>query len=311
MKFGNEICCSVVFIGWVAMHKTNLPKAAYKNGRRKCIFCGAYGTTKEHIWPNWLGGYIPRKSTNRTHRGSFAYISRMTENSAPFRWSIESRKKENGDPHTQKLKVVCANCNNGWMSRLQEECKPIIVRCMDGVDISLSHHEASVLSAWATMFTMVVEFKHLPTVAVPQSDRNYLHQTQGTPKNWLVWIGRYDGKRWNGTFNHFGLHEDKQRVRASIGESRPEMLQNLFLSQSTAFVVRNMFLMTFSSVLSGFKFDPLDFAKLFGIKAIWPVLDNRDATHLLVLNDFSADQVSRAFVPAHRKPFVRAAWDTE
>lgn len=36
------------------------------------------------------------------------------------------------DPRFVEIAVVCKGCNNGWMSRLQNQVKPILTQLMDG-----------------------------------------------------------------------------------------------------------------------------------------------------------------------------------
>ena len=90
-----------------------MPKHASLKPPGRCIFCGV---TQEHMWANWLRSYIPRELTR--HATSVEKVHpRNTEQ------NIQTRT---GDPHSRRIKCVCRACNNGWMSRLQENAKPFL-----------------------------------------------------------------------------------------------------------------------------------------------------------------------------------------
>jgi hypothetical protein len=64
------------------------------------------------------------------------------------------------------VRRVCEECNNGWMSKLQDRGKPIIERLWNDVKNRLDLEDRQALSLWATMTSMVL-------------------QTLDEPDNWL------------------------------------------------------------------------------------------------------------------------------
>src|ERR1043166_1487280 len=102
---------------------------AMKRLPKKCIFCGQAPTTKEDVWPTWLKSYLPRDLPHY-----FASISIIN----PFGEITSTRKKWQGDPRSRRAKCVCARCNNGWMSRLQERAKPLVLALVRGDQTTLT-----------------------------------------------------------------------------------------------------------------------------------------------------------------------------
>ena len=51
------------------------------------------------------------------------------------------------------------------------------------------------LSAWATMFVMVYEWADEETLASTQDERTYFKSNRTPPNHWMIWMGRYTGKK--------------------------------------------------------------------------------------------------------------------
>jgi hypothetical protein len=158
-----------------------MPKHANLKPPGRCIFCGALGVTQEHMWANWLRSYIPREL--KRHATSVEKVHpRNTEQ------NIQTRT---GDPHSRRIKCVCRACNNGWMSRLQENAKPFLVPMLEGNAITLRRLGQTTLAAWVAMMVMVSEHLHDEMVAIPAADRQWLRANLRPPSHWRIWIGRH------------------------------------------------------------------------------------------------------------------------
>jgi hypothetical protein len=82
--------------------------------QRKCIFWdGPKHCTKlsgEHIWADWLKKYIPKDMVNHTSAQIRKYADREEQ----------TVKTHGGDLRSRKMRVVCEDCNTGWMSTIQQ-----------------------------------------------------------------------------------------------------------------------------------------------------------------------------------------------
>lgn len=168
-------------------------KPPYAKGRAQCIYCGSYeNVTREHIWADWLREYIPRDMER--HSGVSAVVhSDQSKNTTKV-------KKREGDFHAQKLRIACRSCNTGWMSRLQTKAKPYLIPTLTGNTISLYRAEQITLAAWTTMFVMTADYLDGDMVSITPGERAWLKDHQRPPRDWRIWIGRYERpatkRRW-------------------------------------------------------------------------------------------------------------------
>ena len=97
------------------------------------MFCGAAGPlTSEHIFRRKLAEYV-RDPTVALEWKDYATGERRTNLPPPFE---------------QKARVVCGDCNNGWMHDLENEVEPVLGSLMRGLATSLDQHAQSALCRW-------------------------------------------------------------------------------------------------------------------------------------------------------------------
>lgn len=76
---------------------------------RHCIFCGNPADSREHLLPNWLQGILPSDEPSVAWREV-----------GGVKTSWETKR------FSEKTKLVCAACNHGWMSRLENVAKEVL-----------------------------------------------------------------------------------------------------------------------------------------------------------------------------------------
>lgn len=162
--------------------KPKKPRRANLKGPGRCIFCGAFGLTHEHIWADWLKDYIPRDQPY--------HISRKADVS-PYETESVSLERKTGDFHSRRVYCVCKACNSGWMSQLQERVRPYLVPMLKGQKITLYKNGQTALCAWVSMMIAVAEYVNRDKVAIPQSDRTFLRERRKPPSHWHIWIGAH------------------------------------------------------------------------------------------------------------------------
>lgn len=108
---------------------------------RTCIFCGDTGMTAEDAWPLWLLRRFPTPSG--------VTVSSERRGRDPAQWQQADM--------TQRIRTVCGACNNGWMSALENEAKPIIERLLDDQVSSITTAEQAILTRWSIKSAMVFE----------------------------------------------------------------------------------------------------------------------------------------------------------
>lgn len=109
----------------------------------------------------------------------------------------------NGSAFNIITREVCKDCNTGWMSRLEDKTKPLIVALAeptaDGVPLELDRDQRRTLAMWAQKTAITNELAGRPpirvaTVAMGQRLRAGLPIRGG-----VVWAGRNACDFWPGT----------------------------------------------------------------------------------------------------------------
>ncbi len=172
----------------------NTPKHPSRNELAmptRCVFCGSDDPlTSEHIWGDWIlkGGYLARTANKyKSAVTTIAHQNRFLDEHGALR-------TRSGDVLGANIRIVCAKCNNGWMSRIQERAKPYLVRLFDGSRSIYDSKCKNYVSAWAALASMTSEYLDCDPslIAISQTDRNYVRSTESAPLNWRIWVGFYN-----------------------------------------------------------------------------------------------------------------------
>ncbi|KQR26103.1 hypothetical protein ASF76_02225 [Microbacterium sp. Leaf151] len=110
--------------------------------------------TKEHILRNKFNktfdGKVGPKVLTVSHRGEDGQTER----------DIESR----GLPYGSTVKVVCADCNNGWMNDLENEVESDLLRLIGGQYLEFTPEQRNTLARWTTKTALMRQFQNDPSV---------------------------------------------------------------------------------------------------------------------------------------------------
>jgi len=147
-------------------------------GSDTCVFCGATGDcakiTKEHLFPAWVNTVLtpqvigPSVSNTRTWGSKHQAPQSKT-------WPVNA-------PSTATVRIVCAPCNNGWMSDLEEAVKPILEGPILGRGgVRFTPDQELDLATWACMKTMVFEYFWPDDAQVFTSADRTILRTHGLP----------------------------------------------------------------------------------------------------------------------------------
>src|SRR6266852_2905824 len=134
----------------------------------ECIFCSRRPLTREHIWPQWLHPYVLCDLTSYQFDMQFVHETH----------SERTQKKSGGDPRNRPVRVVCAGCNGGWMSRLQQTAKPLLIPLVTGQAVRLDAQAQQVIAVWCAMSVMTAEFLSHDRQAISLDERRSIKATQ-------------------------------------------------------------------------------------------------------------------------------------
>lgn len=150
---------------------------------RECAFCTATSDiTGEHIWSDWMSKFFPGKKT---------FSNRI----ADFRQNrVTGHRIWNSPKLDWKAKVVCATCNNTWMSQIEEQhAKPAMEALIVGkVDIAIDQSRAHDIALFAFKTSVVLD--HLVEGRprfFPRTIRHAFRTTLAIPENVNMWLMGY------------------------------------------------------------------------------------------------------------------------
>lgn len=197
---------------------------------RTCWFCGAPGPlTREHVVPLWMVNAL-------TGQGLLDHAYAEPGATVPTHtWSHVAPDF--------KVKVVCGDCNNGWMSKLERDARPIVTSLMSGSPTIIDPADAARLGRWGAKTALLFQALE-PTASrvVPRDRYDALRQAPIVPPTLRVWIARVDAlgvhqHTFAGQISHRGRSSSMFTALATfdrlafmvMGASDPWLLQALQL----------------------------------------------------------------------------------
>lgn len=222
-------------------------------GGRTCIFCGNRPVTREHIFAQWIQ--------------RLAGIEGSKRGSVTFHTPGKAREKFfEAPPLGRTVKVVCAGCNNGWMSQLESAASRVLAPLFHGRSGRLTKDDLALLSQWAfkTAFVIDAASLHAGGPLTPRADRHAFKENLEPPEMSAVWLTTWPGETTSWTA-HWGL-ELSERADA------PSTAPNTYGATIAIFpIVLRTYATSVPAVHPDHVHDVLP-----GISRIWPVTQPLD-----------------------------------
>ncbi len=99
---------------------------------KTCIYCGSKAGSKEHVFPKWLRDDYEGFGTLEYHEHMDA-VPRIKRNVRKLNIVVDS--------------VCKTECNNGWMSVLQNDTKPLLKSLLDNPTTTLDVMNCKLLTS--------------------------------------------------------------------------------------------------------------------------------------------------------------------
>ena len=169
------------------------PKAS---APKTCVFCGGKPLTKEHIWPKWarrkLTSIIQEPYWKERMVGPLSHVPQVIAVGGEDR---EYAEQHSAAPlYSMTTRSVCASCNGGWMSQLEEEARPIIEAMLSRQDRTLHEDGQRILAAWAVKTALTFQQTLSPDRRLyPASDYSTLRESNEPSSMTRVWLSSYAG----------------------------------------------------------------------------------------------------------------------
>lgn len=223
-----------------------------------CVFCGASGKmTAEHVLPNWLA--------------SIGLASEPVVKAASGWLNRSPQSRGSGRPFQTRVKAVCATCNNGWMSDLEQVARRVFTPIIRGESRTIVGEDQPTLAMWAlktTLVAMMVSSQEDRTLgyglpAAEFTDLHTLAAQRRPPDHMQVWLGRFSGDQ------HMASVQATPMIVTTAGLAEPDDPHAYVFSV----LLGEMFIQGIRFTTPGLA---LDLATEQDFAQIWPVLGSID-----------------------------------
>jgi hypothetical protein len=215
--------------------------------------------------------------------------------------------KRSGDIRDWQIKCVCGKCNNGWMRRIENVSRLVMIPLILGTKCRVSPNQQKIIASWAILKAMIAEFDVHGHATTHHTQRKSMMKNQSMSMDtWTVWIGHYIRNRWVAYYGSipFLYLSDKQLAK------RTNMRATYYNSNISTQVVGQMFIHVIRSPASRFikrwRFSTPDKGSLYRIwppsqfSVTWPSnsMSDRDADYAAsALANFFEDIVAKRRTP--------------
>jgi hypothetical protein len=140
-----------------------------------CIFCGddRNRLTDEHVFGDWISKLFASHSTG---------VAQLIDSDGNVQQWAQV-------PFQQKVKVVCENCNTGWMADLEAKVKPILTPMLLGQRQEVRAQTQKLLAFWTVKTALIIDHLQPKARVVPETEYSALYKSQSPLPTHLVWFG--------------------------------------------------------------------------------------------------------------------------
>jgi hypothetical protein len=149
-----------------------------------CIFCSKEPVTREHIYPRaWIEWLAPNAES-------------FTNTRATGEGRAEPVNTWNSRDLDVVVRCVCADCNSGWMNRLDEQAQDAVRHMAQGENrVQVVDGGLTQFATWATKMVLVMECL-FDRFIVPQEVRDHLFRHQEPHPSVRIWVATME--TWDG-----------------------------------------------------------------------------------------------------------------
>ena len=159
----------------------------HSTGRRACVFCGRTGSlTREHVFGGWLSKIGLDYEPAETIAGAHNRIGKGMGTSRPFQ---------------AKVKNVCAECNNGWMSRLEGVAQRVLTPLVLGEPGHIERSDQGAITGWMQKTALMAMYlssaeERAAGHGLPSSEYKLLYENRERrepSRDSKFWVASYAG----------------------------------------------------------------------------------------------------------------------
>ena len=151
-----------------------------------CVFCGSsIRLTYEDVIPKWVGQLF---LTEFQSKGVLFKRRDLGASSPP-----EVRPRKYGSASMAKFCVVCASCNNNWMSVIENRNKARLTGLILGRARKIDTPELEEMALWFTLKALMFDLVTEADPCFERGDFELVYRTKRPHPGMQLWVGCYDG----------------------------------------------------------------------------------------------------------------------
>jgi hypothetical protein len=154
----------------------------------ECLFCQNLADSNEDMFPRWI------LKTLKTKELTFRQIG-----TKPPRITKSPRVK---------IKSVCQQCNNRWMSNLENQSKPTIEKMLENIPSSLTTSQQTLLSQWAVKTAIILDSVESHVRFYLKDECEKFKASKDIPRETAVWLGRFTERRHSAFGSSFSVYQN-------------------------------------------------------------------------------------------------------
>ena len=226
---------------------------------RRCIYCGVNNAnSKEHFWSEWTHALLPKLEAPSYQ--DWTITTHPIEGLKGHR----SRKRQ-GDVYTKKLRVVCEDCNNGWMSQIENTAKGLLAPLIRGERVKLDADGAYAVARWVANKIMVAEHNDRSLYVTTKEDRLAFKEHGVIPAFFRIYVTAHSCASQSGFIRH------SRTIAFGSKQIEPPLAGRERNAQQISFLLGSMFVHVNAADVSGYAIeDSLLIPRLHGPGLLWP-----------------------------------------
>ena len=185
-----------------------------------CIFCGQSKVSKEHLWGAWWREYYPPSDKDMLARNKHTITTLESNN---LLGTERGQFSNVGAPISATTKVVCEECNNTWMSQIEQGMKTTFRKYYITLENYIDPESVTRLQRWMYLkFCLLDRSYEIQNTLIPDShpDKDRIEKIirtkrtarwrdfcggENIPDKYRFFIARSDDPYQLGSFNHIPM----------------------------------------------------------------------------------------------------------
>lgn len=195
-------------------------------------------------------------------------FNRITHTYSPFEGTKTSgRENTQGSIYSVRFRVVCRECNNGWMSDLEMAARPYLTPLITGEPVLLDREKLNIIAQWIALKVMVAEHSDPNSAVTPRPERLRFRQSRTIPEFMQIYVATHELPFEKAV----GYRRDSQCVAFNSAHLSPPLGDVPNNIQAVLFFLGRVFVYVTSARVDNLKIeDILLVPQLYETCCIWP-----------------------------------------